>query len=294
MRVFPILKKGKNNTLNIDVPHRLQTIFPLFLIFCTCLTSFAQSERYLELADSADYYISNKLWNKAEVKIMEALRLEPANFNNSLLLSNLGIIQIEKGDLEKAIDSFSLGISIAPSSTVLLNNRARAYLLKNDVDAAITDIDLSLSLDSIQEWPLQSRALIYTQNGDNNNAEYLFNKLQKNFPKNAIAYSGLGTLSVRKGDINSALQLFKFSLELNPEDEDTLVSYVFLLIEKEEYAEARRLLRGAIEKNPENGIFYLLRGYVHRRNYRPDEAQADKKTAIQKGINPSYASQYIP
>lgn len=258
------------------------------------VTVSASQNSYMELADSAEYYIGQELWNKAEEKIIEALRLEPANFNNALLLSNLGTVRTHKEEYDKAIEAYTLALSISPASTTLHNNRARAYILNNNLPEALADIDKSLQLDSIQEWPLQTRGLIYLQDNRLEEAAKVFSTLKRNFPDNSIAFSGLATLFTRQGDIDKALEFYDLALKKDPSDEDTLCNYVFLLIETEKYSEARALLRKAISDNPENPMLYLLRGYIHRLNYLLNEAQADKKTAIEKGIDPSYASQFIP
>lgn len=271
----------------------------LLLLVCCFLPATAQetrtgSERYLELVDSADYYISKELWGMAEKNLTEALRLEPANISNSLLLSNLGVVQFQKGEYKKAIDSYTLGLGLTPSSTVLLNNRAKAYLSLNSVTEAKKDIDKSLSIDSIQEWPLQMRGYIYLYDNDTENAEKLFKFIHQKFPKNALAYSGLADIEERKGNKEEAIKLYDKSLELDPEDQEVLISKIYLLIDTGKYTEARADLRVAINKFPEEGMFYLLRGYLHKLNYRTAEAQADKKTAIDKGIDPSYVNQFIP
>ena len=264
-----------------------------FLVMTSSL--FAQnSTKYLTLADSADYYIAHELWNKAENSLLEALRLEPGNFHNSLLLSNLGIVQINKEEFDKAINSFTLSLAIAPSSTVVYNNRAHTYLLLDKIAEAENDLDASLGLDSIQEWPLQMRGLLYVRDNDDDNAKELLTKLKSHFPENSMAYSGLATLAVRKGDVDEAMELYKKAIDLMPGDEETLCSYIFLLIEIEKFTEARSLLKEALENNSNNPMFYLLRGYLHRLNYRNEEAQADKKTAIAKGLDPSYVKSFIP
>lgn len=255
---------------------------------------FPQSARYLELADSADFFIARENWNRAEEKIIEALRIEPANFSNSLLLANLGFVQTQKGEYSKAIQSLSLGLNIAPSSTVLLNNRAHTYLLSDSIDNAINDIDKSLQIDSLQEWALQTKAYIYLQENDSDSAKNLFNKIKNNFPDNASAYSGLAAVAEKEGDNKKALEYYKTALAIKPEDEEAREAYIFLLVKTDEYSLARSELRQAIEKNPENPMFYLLRGYLHRLNFRMDEAQADKKLAISKGLDPKYVSSFIP
>lgn len=267
----------------------------LFICFLLGKTlCFPQSSRYIELADSADFLIQRENWDKAEKTIIEALRLEPANFTNSLLLANLGLVQTQKGEYDKAIESLTLGLNIAPASTVLLNNRAHAFLLKDSISAALKDLDKSLGLDSIQEWTLQTRAFIYLQEQDFNNALKLFNKIKDNFPGNSSVFSGLAAIAEQKEDWNLAKSLYREALLRRQDDDEAREAYIFLLIKTDDYSGARAEIRSAIDSNPENPMFYLLRGYLHRLNYRMDEAQADKKIAISKGIDPNYASSFIP
>lgn len=271
---------------------RIIWLFILFLLgrhLC-----FPNSPRYLELADSADYFIQRENWPRAEQKIIEALRLEPANFNNSLLLANLGLVQTQKGDYKKAIESCTLGLNIAPSSTILLNNRAHAYLLDDEIDNAVLDLDRSLQLDSIQEWVLQTRAYIYLQQKDIENSRKLFLKLQDKFPSNSSVFTGLAAIAEQEGKPEEASRLYRKVLEIHRDDEEAREAYIALLIADDKYSEARLQIKEGLEINPENPMFYLLRGYLHRLNYRMEEAEADKKIAISKGLDPQYVREFIP
>lgn len=255
---------------------------------------FPSSPRYLELADSADYFISKENWIKAEQKIIEALRLEPGNFSNSLLLANLGLIQTQLGEYPKAIETLSLGLNIAPSSTVILNNRAHAYILNDNISAAIEDLERSLSIDSIQEWTLQTRGYLYLQEENLTEAKNIFNKVKKEFPKNSSVYTGFAAIAEQEGNVEEAKRNYIEALKLNANDEEAREAYISLLIKINDYSGARMQLREALDLNPENPMFYLLRGYLHRLNYRLEEAHADKKIAINKGIDPQFASTFIP
>lgn len=272
-----------------------QRVIWLFLLFLLGRhLCFPASPRYIELADSADFYIANENWNKAEEKIIEALRLEPANFTNSLLLANLGLVQAGKGEFKKSIESLTLGLNIAPSSTVLLNNRAHTYLLIDSVASAKKDLDKSLEIDSIQEWPLQTRGFIYLQENNIPKALELFESLKENFPANKSVFTGLATIAELQENFNEAAGYYKKVLELNPGDDDSRAAYILMLINTDKYSEARSEIREALSVNPENPIFYLLRGYLHNLNFRMDEAQADKKIALSKGIDKTMADRFIP
>lgn len=233
-------------------------------------------------------------WNRAEEKLKQALRLEPANFSNSLLLSNLGLVQVNKGEYLEAINTCTLGLNIAPSSTVLLNNRAHAFLLADSINNAIKDLDKSLSIDSIQEWSLKTRAFLYIQEEKLDEAESIFNKMLNLFPENASVFVGLATIAKKQDRIKDALENYEQALKIDPEDYDAREAFVLLLIQNEDYSRAKTLLQEGIALNPENPMFYLLRGYMHRLNYRFDEAQADKKLALSKGLQPDLVNNFIP
>lgn len=272
--------------------NRIIWLFILFLLgkhIC-----FPASPRYLELADSADYFIAHENWNRAEEKIIEAMRLEPANFTNSLLLSNLGMVRINKGEYDKAVETLSIGLNMAPLSTVLLNNRAHAFLLSDRISMASADLDKSLSIDSIQEWTLQTRAFIYLQENDLSNAKKLFYKLEKEFPNNTSMDYGFAVMAEHEGNFEKAAKHYMMALEKNPEDEEAREAYIFLLIKTDNFSQARKEIKEALDLNPHNPMFYLLRGYLHRLNYRLEEADADKKIAISKGLEPGYVNQFIP
>lgn len=255
---------------------------------------FPSSPRYLELADSADYFISHENWPRAEKAIMEALRLEPANFSNSLLLANLGLVQANKGEFNKAIESLSLGLNIAPSSTVLLNNRAHTYLMVDSVAAAAVDLDRSLAIDSLQEWTLSTRGFLYLQDRDTEKASKTFEKLKKEFPENPSLFAGLAALAEYQGDSEKALENYQRALSLNENDEESREALIMLLIKLNDYSSARAQIRQGLDLNPENPMYYLLRGYLHRLNFRNDEALADKKIALSKGLSPSIVSSFLP
>ena len=252
------------------------------------------SARYLELADSANFYISRENWPKAEEKLIEALRLEPANFSNSLLLANLGVVQTAKGEYEKALESLSLGLNIAPKSAILLNNRAHTYLLTENVEAAKKDLDKSLQIDSLQEWTLKTRAFIYIQDQDKENAKEVLNKLKKEFPNNPGIGSGFAAIAEMEGNLPEAIKNYREALKADAYDDDSREALILLLIKSNDYTAARKEIREGLDLNSENPMYYILRGYLHRLNFRLDEAQADKKIAISKGLPSSLASSFIP
>lgn len=254
---------------------------------------FASASEYLVLVEKSDSLIEKENWIEAEKTILEALRKEPANFSNSLLLSNLGIVRNNQGHYQDALEAFSLGLSLQPSSTVLHNNRALTYLYIGDYDSAADDLNFSLDVDSIQEWPLQMKGLLLMKKGDVETAKKNFLDLLAHYPSNYVAYSSLGTISEIEGDKAKAMEYFNKALELN-DDVETRSSRILLKIRNGEYSEAKKEINECINKSPEEPMFYILRGYLHKLNFRNEEAAADKKIAIAKGADLEIVDYYLP
>ncbi|MDE6009282.1 MAG: hypothetical protein K2G90_08760, partial [Muribaculaceae bacterium] len=100
-------------------------------------------------------------------------------------------------------------------------------------------------------------------------------------------------ISELEGDKEAALKYYDESLRLSDEPE-TRSWRILLKISMEKYSEASSDIRESIEKYPENPYFYIWRGYLHRLNYRREEALADKKIALSKGADKQFIEQFIP
>lgn len=256
------------------------------------LPGFASSPQYIELADSADNLIKEEKWSVAEECIKSALRLEPANFSNALLLSNLGIVQTNQGKMEEALESFRLGLSISPRSSVIRTNRARTLIHQRRYEEALDDLNATLEIDSIQEWPLQMRGLLLIDSKPET-ARHDFLLLGRKFPQNPIAMTGLAALAERKGDFKEAIKYYTEALYLE-ESPDTRFSRILARINSDNYTTASEEISEAIARYPDNGDFYLLRGLLNRLQYRYKEAADDKKKALDKGCDRQLADHLLP
>ncbi len=271
----------------------MKRIFTLFISFMACLWAMASSPKYIALSDSADNFIKKERWADAEKTILAALKLEPANFLNSMLLSNLGVVRTNMGRNEEAIEAFGLGISIAPRSATIRANRARTYLAMGNYDNALSDLDKALEIDSLHEWSLRMRGYLRLRNNDLEGASRDFTELKNHFPKNAGALSGLAGIAEAEGKFQEALGLYNQALDIE-EDPVTRFSRILLKINMQKYSEASEDISESIRKYPEMPDFYLARGYLHHLNYRNDEAEIDKKIALDKGADPQFVEKFFP
>lgn len=268
-------------------------IMALLLGMASHTVAVASSPEYIALADSADNYMSRELWSDAENSILSALRLEPANFSNSLLLSNLGVARTHLGRYDDALEAYGLGLSIAPKSSVIYTNRARTLLQMGRYSEALTDLDTTLAIDSVQAWPLRMRGLLLLAADDTEGARKDFMTLSRHHPSDAGAMNGLAKIAEKENNYLNALKYYDESLKIE-EDPDTRFSIILTKINLEKYSEAGEDIRTAMDKYPQNPDFFLLRGYLHKLNFRNQEADLDKKMALSKGADPKLVEQLLP
>lgn len=259
----------------------------IFLFISLFTPVLAQNPDYVALADSADNYIKSEKWDKAEATILNALRLQPGSFSNSLLLSNLGVVRTNLGKFEEALEDFRLALSIAPESTVVRNNRSRTLLAMGKYDAALEDLNQSLDRDSTQEWPRQMRGYLHLRNNEIEKAEADFNSFKEKNPSNPSVFSGLAAIAESRGDWNAAIALYDKSICLD-DNPDTRFSRILAKIHINMYSSASQDIAESIRMYPSYPDLYLLRAVLNKKNYRNAEAEADKKIAIDKGADPQF------
>ncbi len=257
------------------------------LIFSFCaLLSGAQTltATYVQLADSADYYIRHERWNDAERVTVKALKTEPANKSNYLLWSNLGIIRTQTDNLDGALDALDIGLASAPNSTMLLTNRAKTYLLKGDSRSALADFDSALALDSTLQWPRKMRGLIRESTGDRPGAKTDFDIYIDKFGEDADIFEAQADMAAAEGDGETSVAKYKKAYKLNSDGtmlgKALLTAYLYGKLE--DMAEE---LQDGLRQNPRDGMLYLMRAMLKKARYQNSEMEEDLKTARQLGVD---------
>lgn len=265
-------------------PTRLLILIALCLAAAFHIHGQSLTRTYVERADSADAYIKMERWADAERNLIAALRQEPGNPGNALLLSNLGFVQTKLGLLDKAIESYNVSLAIAPRSAVVLSNRALALIAAGRTADAMADLDASLAIDSTRSMPLHWRGLLRLGARDYAGAEHDFKALRAVDPADPVALDGLAQCMAQKGNFGEAIALTGEALKIEKSVE-RYQSKALLEIENGKLPEAAETLREAIKEYPREGDLYLLRAKLHELNYRPGDAAVDKKTAIENGAD---------
>ena len=90
------------------------------------------------------------------------------------------------------------------------------------------------------------------QNSLKEQAKLVYEKLVKESPFYAPAWSNLGYISLLDGDVNRAENFYRKSLALDPDYQPALLNLVGLHLYRNEIMEATNLLQVIIKKHPSN------------------------------------------
>ena len=116
------------------------------ILFCLILQAFylahiaeLSAQTYDDYVTMSFDYIEQDSLPQAEEAIRKALRVEPGNPGNGLLLVNMGTIQRRQGKLKDAEQSYTIGLGFLPENLTLLSSRASLYAEMGEYAKAIDD-----------------------------------------------------------------------------------------------------------------------------------------------------------
>lgn len=159
-------------------------------------------EIYINLATSK-FYIND--FAAAEEIVQKALTLQE---RTSDAYNLLGMINVEKGELKKAIGSYNRGLEIESNNAYILNNRGYVYLKLAELGSALQDINESIVIDPDNPWAYRNKGIYYFQINDIENAERLLQQSLNMDKKLPLANWYLGIIYLGKGLKNNACKEF--------------------------------------------------------------------------------------
>ena len=238
---------------------------------------------YLDLIGKADTAIAQQDWAGAESLLLSALRSQPSNPANILLLSNLAMIRFQQGNDSIALATINDAYAIAPKSITVLSNRARINKAMGNIDDAFLDYSKIIEIDStnIDAWYMHG--MIALSKTDIKTALHDFNNLEQIAPNDLLTFDALSTYYFYIQDFNKAIPYFKKLIALN-NSADYYYDKIICLLFDDQLSEASADINDALKLYPTNGKFYLLKAYLNRIYYRNSDAEVDIKKAIELGI----------
>lgn len=247
---------------------------------------------YMQYADSADIYISGNKWEAAESAILRALKEEPANPANPMLITNLGIVRNRLGHFREAAESFDIVLSRIPNSTVALTGRAESYIGLGQSAGALADLETAIAVDSTLTLPLTMHGYLLLR--ENRPAEAIgsFGRIIRLDSLDAIGHAGLADCLSALGRNEEAIAEYRQAVKTDDRPEWRFRAGL-LLLDKDDIEGAYEQVRGALAKDPRHGETYILLALIHRKRFENSEAQTAEKMAREFGAPTELIDHYL-
>ena len=247
---------------------------------------------YFQYIDSAQTYIYSHDWPEAEQWLIKALKTEPDNPNNSLLLSNIATLQRYQGRLTDAVKNYTLALDLTPHAVTLLLNRAALYVEMDSVQRAVDDYERVCELDMYDTEARYSLGVLAMERGDNKRAEDLFNEIKRINPNSGLYHEGMGLLHKRNGNHARAAELFTQVIKVQPSAQ-LLGNRADCYLVLKRLNDAEDDIRTALEMDPDDPYLYLLRAKLNKLRFQRDDMQRDIDIAVSLGLSRDYINQAL-
>lgn len=246
----------------------------------------------LLLVGEADRAIAGGDYDAAAARLLEAISIRPGAHDNVLLLSNLGMVYSYQGRDSLALATLDQALSMAPSMTTIQANRARVLLgMGRDAEASEAFANV-IARDSLNVTARFYHGMIALYGGDFTTARTDFDVLKSQRPDDIETAKALAAFYSLTGNDHDAIGYFERIVAREPVPE-YYVGLISSQIAAGKLTEASASLAAALEAFPEDPELYYCRAWLHKQQYRIDEAKSDLRKAVDLGLPPQKARRLL-
>lgn len=264
-----------------------------FIAVFFLLSLYSSAQTYEELVAKSLDYLDTKDYAAAEQMLKEAMRKEPANEGNILLLANLGTVQRELGKPEEALISYSSALSKYPNNIFVLQNRAALFCELDSLNAAMKDYNIILSIDENNVEALYRRGLIYMSEKNLLAAESDFGQILEIKPDNILALSSLAFALKSRKDWVGAEEKYTDLIYKYKNQPEFYVNRAECYLQLNKQGRAKSDLDKAKELGYNDPLLYILKGQLDIHQFDKFSAKRNFEKALELGANEKIIKQYL-
>jgi len=238
---------------------------------------------YMELVGDADKAVAEQRWDDAIDLLDRAMRENPSNDMNVLLLSNTGMLNYYAGRDSMALERLNMARRLAPSSVTVLCNRARVLTSMGRVEQALRDYDSATSLDSTALEPYYYRGLILLSVNDTL-ARHDLRTLARLAPDNLMTHRALAIYDSERQAWEEALPHYNVLVDNEP-DAQLYADRAVCRLKTGDYQGASDDISRGMELDACCADLYVARALYDRLTYNSDEAMDNVRRAIDLGAS---------
>ena len=271
-----------------------KSIFFLVIIaICALDCSISSAQNYDELITRSFDYLDADSLPEAEEALREALRIEPGNPGNGMLLLNLGTIQRRQGKLKEAEESYTIGLAFLPNNLTLLNSRAQLFAEMEKYPEAINDYTEVIYHEPENEDAYYERALCKLMNQDTLGARLDLEQIDRFNPNSAKSRLGMAYVYKAQQMWREASELYDVLIERNPRNASLLRERAEVFYFSNRMGAALDDVNKSIDFDPRDPYSYLLRAQIRYAKGDREFARRDLNQALELGLNKEEARDLI-
>lgn len=259
--------------------------FIVIVAICALDCSISSAQNYDELITRSFDYLDADSLPKAEEALREALRIEPGNPGNGMLLLNLGTIQRRQGKLKEAEESYTIGLAFLPNNLTLLNSRAQLFAEMEKYPEAINDYTEVIYHEPENEDAYYERALCKLMNQDTLGARLDLEQIDRFNPNSAKSRLGMAYVYKAQQMWREASELYDALIERNPRNASLLRERAEVFYFSNRMGAALDDVNKSIDFDPRDPYSYLLRAQIRYAKGDKEFARRDLNQALELGLN---------
>lgn len=267
------------------------------LLFCLIIVAFyianiaeLAAQTYEDYVTRSFDFIEQDSLPQAEEAIKNALRLEPGNPSNGLLLGNMGTIQRRQGKLKEAEQSYSIGLGFMPDNLTLLTSRASLYAEMAEYEKAIEDYTQIIYHEAENEDAFYQRALCRLMNNDTIGARLDLEEIDRFNPQSAKSRLGMAYIYKAQRMWREAAELYDVLIKRNPKSPSLMRERAEVHYLSGRMGAALADVEKSIQMGPRDPYSYLLRAQIRYARGDKEYARRDLNQARELGLPESEAS----
>lgn len=262
----------------------------IFLLLSSSIFSQKDYEGYVK--DALDYTESRD-YAAAEQSYKAALRAEPANQGNVMLLMNLGTIQRYLKKFDEALVSYNLVVQKYPTLPYILKSRALLYCDMGRYEDALKDYSTVILHDAEDIDALYERGLVYTGLKRLDEADGDFKKILSIDKENYNGRFGVAMILKRKGEWKEAEQIYSDLIYENKRNGELYANRAEAYLYLKKLRNMKEDLDKAIAYGYNDISVYILRGQYQLAQYDKAAAKAEFLKAKEMGADESIVNEFL-
>ncbi|HHV85097.1 MAG TPA: tetratricopeptide repeat protein [Petrimonas sp.] len=265
-----------------------------FFLLLFSLSISAQTNTYAGWINKSAKFIENNQLDSAAVALQSAMRLEPANENNAVLLLNLGILQRQLRLMDDAYISLTASLGSNPDPVLVLHNRASLLCDLGRFDEAMDDYNSIIKKQPSNVEAYYRRGLLFLEKNDRKDAETDFRTCEG--IDSGSLFTRLSKALIFKLDDNwtEAEKIYTDIIKTEMRPNSTYyLNRAECYVNTDRFSKAAADLYAIENEEKENPYFYILRGRLRLDQFDKFAARADFEKAKKLGYDTELADKWI-